>query len=150
MKNYDPSMHTTEHVLNRAMTNMFNCGRAFSSHLEKKKSKCDYHFTRNLTSDEIIQITTIVNDTLSQHLPVQELLIPFAEAATLVDLSKLPEHARQGDIRIVKIGEYDICACIGMHVNNTSEVSGKFEIISTDYDADVLRIRFKIKERQTA
>ncbi|MGM0375330.1 MAG: hypothetical protein ACQEQ0_00965, partial [Bacteroidota bacterium] len=52
MKNYDPYMHTVEHVLNQTMVRHFNVERAFSSHLEKKKSKCDYHFHRNLTEDE--------------------------------------------------------------------------------------------------
>ena len=146
MKDYYPPMHTAEHVLNRTMVNMFNCGRAFSAHLEKKKSKCDYHFSRNLSPDEIAQITTTVNNMLAQHLPVSELFLTVDEASGMVDLSKLPEHARQERIRVVKVGDYDICACIGEHVKNTSEVKGKFEIISTSYENSILRIRFKIKE----
>ena len=146
MKDYDPSMHTTEHILNRTMVSMFDCGRAFSAHLEKKKSKCDYHFSRNLTADEIVQITTIVNEVLAQHLPVNELFLTMDEANDVVDLSKLPEHAKQEQIRIVKVGDYDVCACIGEHVKNTSEVKGKFEIISTSYENNVLRMRFRIKE----
>ncbi len=145
MKDYDPPMHTAEHILNRTMVNMFDCGRAFSSHLEKKKSKCDYHFSRDLTPDEVAQITTTVNNVLAQHLPVNELFLTPDEATGIVDLSKLPEHARQGKIRIVKIGDYDVCACIGEHVKNTSEVPGTFEIISTSYENDVLRIRFRVR-----
>ena len=146
MKDYNPPMHTAEHILNRTMVNMFNCGRAFSSHLEKKKSKCDYHFSRNLTAEEIAQITATVNATLAQHLPVSELFLGIDEAAGMVDLSKLPEQAKQERIRIVKVGDYDVCACIGGHVKNTSEINGEFEIISTSYENNVLRLRFRIKE----
>ena len=146
MKDYDPPMHTTEHVLNRTMVNMFHCGRAFSAHLEKKKSKCDYHFSRDLTIDEISQITTTVNNMLALHLPVNELFLTMDEAAGMVDVSKIPEHAKQERIRIVEVGDYDVCACIGEHVKNTSEVKGMFEIISTSYENNVLRIRFRIKE----
>ena len=32
-------------------------------------------------------------------------------------------------LRIVRIGEYEDCACIGAHVGNTSEI-GEFRIIS--------------------
>ena len=54
MKNYDPYMHTVEHVLNQTMVRQFNVERAFSSHLEKKKSKCDYHFHRNISDDVVV------------------------------------------------------------------------------------------------
>ena len=45
------------------------------------------------------------------------------EAALIVDLSKLPEDASE-TLRIVRIGDYDDCACIGAHVGNTSEIGG--------------------------
>lgn len=38
----------------------------------------------------------------------------------LFDLSKLPEDASK-TLRIVRIGDYDVCACIGAQVSNTSE-----------------------------
>lgn len=37
-----------------------------------------------------------------------------------------------------------ICACIGEHVKNTSEI-GQFKIISSDYIEGKLRIRFKLE-----
>ena len=42
-----------------------------------------------------------------------------------------------------------LCACIGLHVSNTSEV-GTFKIISHDYDEErqTLRIRFKLVEKK--
>ena len=36
-------------------------------------------------------------------------------------------------LRIVRIGDYEDCACIGAHVGNTSEI-GEFRIISHDFN----------------
>ena len=47
------------------------------------------------------------------------------EAAKIVDLSKLPNDGSE-TLRIVRIGDYDVCACIGEHVEHTSEI-GRFE-----------------------
>ena len=48
----DPQMHTAEHILNQTMLRFFGCGRCFSAHIERKKSKCDYRFERPLTASE--------------------------------------------------------------------------------------------------
>ena len=71
-KQYDPRMHTTEHILNQTMVRLFDCGRSFSAHIEKKKSKCDYHFNRNLTEQEIANIETRVDNVIDSHAEVYE------------------------------------------------------------------------------
>ena len=143
MKQYNPKMHSTEHILNQTMVRMFNKGRSFSAHIEKKKSKVDYHFDRVLTENEITEIQKRVNDIIKSNLDVREEFYPIEEAEKKFNLSKLPEGA--GDnIRIIHIGDYDSCPCIGNHVKNTNEI-GEFKIISTNYENSVLRIRFKLK-----
>jgi Ser-tRNA(Ala) deacylase AlaX len=58
------------------------------------------------------------------------------------NLERLPEDA--GDpIRIIRIGDYDDCPCIGPHVQSTKEI-GKFRIVSTSFENGVLRIRYKL------
>ena len=141
-KDYDPQMHSAEHILNQTMDRFFNCGRCISSHIEKKKSKCDYRFHRPLTRNEIERVQKQVNDIIGTNLPVTERYLPKDEAATQFDLHKLPETA-DDPIRIVAIGDYDACPCIGSHVSSTKEI-GRFDITSTDYDDGVLRIRFKL------
>lgn len=143
-KDYNAPMHTAEHILNGTMDKLFGCGRAFSSHVEKKKSKCDYHFNRPLTDEELLQIESAVNEAISRNLDVTEDFISKEEAEKQFNLSRLPESA--GDmLRIIRIGDYDACPCIGTHVQNTSEI-GKFRIISSDYNDGVLRVRFKREE----
>ena len=144
MKSYDPRMHTAEHILNQTMTRMFDCGRSFSSHIEKKKSKCDYHFTRSLSLDEEIELTRRVNEVISRNLDVKEQFLSVAEASKMFNLSRLPEDAGD-EVRIVIVGDYDACPCIGPHVQNSSEI-GSFQLISSSWEHDILRVRFKLAE----
>jgi misacylated tRNA(Ala) deacylase len=141
-KDYNPRMHSAEHLLNGTMNKMFNKGRAFSAHIEKKKSKCDYHFDRNLTSEEIQTIEGNVNSVIFSDLKVIEEFLQRDDADTEFNLQRLPEEA--GDlIRIIRIGNYDACPCSGTHVASTLEI-GRFKIISTSFESDILRIRFKL------
>lgn len=143
-KDYDPRMHSAEHILNQTMVRMFNKGRSFSAHIEKKKSKCDYHFDRELTPAELNEIELRVNGVINQNFPVTETFNQREEALKMFSLDKLPDQA--GDsIRIIKIGDYDSCPCIGKHVSTTKEIGG-FRIISSSFENGVLRIRFKLND----
>jgi misacylated tRNA(Ala) deacylase len=143
-KEYDPRMHSAEHILNQTMVRMFSCGRAFSAHIEKKKSKCDYRFNRDLTPEEIAAIEKKVNEVISLDLPIGESFLGKDEAAARFMLSRLPEDAGN-TIRIVTIGDYDACPCSGVHISTTKEIGG-FKIGSTAFENGVLRIRFKLQE----
>lgn len=139
-----PPMHTAEHILNQTMVQMFGCERSSNAHIEKKKSKCDYYLSSPPSETEIKAIENKVNEIIRQHLPVTTEYLSREQLPAGIDLSKLPEDASD-ILRIVRIGDYDVCACIGMHVGNTREI-GIFRIISTDFDGNRLRIRFKLEE----
>jgi misacylated tRNA(Ala) deacylase len=141
-KQFDPKMHSAEHIVNRTMIRMFNCGRAFSAHIEKRKSKLDYHFKRALEGTEIRELERHVNRVIDADLPVIEEFIDRAEAERTYNLERLPKAAGE-KIRIIRIGDYDACPCIGPHVASTGEI-GQFRVISTSFDDGVLRIRFKL------
>ena len=83
-----------------------------------------------------------MNEVIAAHLEVTESYIPLSEAEGLVDLSKLPENVSE-TLRIVKVGDYDTCACIGAHVSNTSEI-GTFKILSHDFEDGRWRVRWKV------
>ena len=137
-----PPMHTVEHILNQTMVRMFGCPRSKNSHIERKKSKCDYLLDTEPTAEQLAEVERIVNEVIDRHLPVTSELMPRSEAAAIVDLSKLPDDATD-TLRIVRIGDYDACACIGAHVDNTSEC-GHFKMLTTDYADGRLRMRFKL------
>lgn len=140
-----PPMHTAEHILNQTMIRLFGCERSKNAHIERKKSKCDYWLAAEPTPQQIAQIEDQVNETILQELPVTVEFVDRSQIPESIDLSKLPENVSE-TLRIVRIGDYDVCACIGTHVANTSEI-GKFKIISTDFEKNRLRIRFKLEEK---
>lgn len=141
-KTEDRCMHTTEHVVNRTMVNLFGCGRAVSAHIERKKSKLDFALPTAPTEADIERIEQTVNDALRRNLPVTTTFITQEEAQGRFDLQRLPEDASE-TVRIVQVGDYDECLCIGLHVENTSEI-GNFKIISHDYKDGIFRMRFKL------
>ena len=142
-KIYDPRMHSAEHILNQTMDRMFGCGRSFTAHIEKKKSKCDYRYHRDLNDDEIKEIEKRVNAVIDADLPITEEHISKEEASGNYNIERLPQNA--GDnIRIVKVGDYDACPCIGPHVSSTKMIDG-FRITSTSFKSEVLRIIFKLQ-----
>ncbi|MEN8193537.1 MAG: hypothetical protein ABFS12_12020 [Bacteroidota bacterium] len=141
-KEYYAPMHTAEHILNQAMVRKFGIDRSFSNHIERRKSKCDYHFDKDLAIDEVNELEEDVNQIIQKNLPVSEEFVNLNEAESSFNISRLPDDT--GDvIRIIKVGDYDSCPCSGNHVTNTHEI-GKFKIISTSYNDKVLRIRFKL------
>lgn len=143
MKNYsDPRMHTVEHILNQTMVQLFGCNRCFSSHIERKLSKCDYHFERELEESEIRELERRVNEVIDRDLPIKEEFVTKEEAKELCSLKRLSDEAGD-DIRIIRVGDYDTCPCIGTHVKTTKEI-GKFRITTTTLKEGVLRIRFKV------
>ena len=137
-------MHTAEHILNATMIKMFGCPRSRNAHIEKKKSKCDYILDAEPTEAQIAEIEAKVNEVIGQNLDVTIEFMPLAQAGAYVDLSKLPENVSE-TLRIVKVGDYDTCACIGAHVENTSGI-GTFKILSHDFADGRWRVRWKVIE----
>ena len=142
-----PPMHTAEHILNQTMVRMFGCPRSRNAHIERKKSKCDYLLPSCPTEAQVEEIERRVNEVIRQGLPVSYEFVSRDEVPPEVDLGKLPDDA-SATLRLVRIGDYDLCACVGTHVGNTSEI-GTFKILSHDWNAETgtWRMRFKLIEQ---
>lgn len=140
-----PPMHTAEHLLNGEMARRFGHGRAFSAHIERKKSKLDYHLPAALTDEELKSLETYINDVIKEDVEVTEEYITRAEAMARFDLSRLPEDASE-TLRVVHIGPYDQCLCVGSHVSHTGEI-GSFRITSSRWQDGVQRIVFKLGDK---
>ena len=137
-----PPMHTAEHILNGTMVRMFGCPRSRNAHIERKKSKCDYLLDTCPTDEQVARLEAAVNEVIGRNLDVTVEYMSREQAAALVDLSKLPDDVSE-TLRIVRVGEYDACACIGAHVGNTSEI-GTFKILSHDFGDGRWRVRWKV------
>ena len=151
-----PPAHTAEHLLNQVMQRMFGCGRSTNAHIERKKSKISWILDHKPDRKEEQAIEREMNRLIDADLPVVfepvtrgelETLIanaPEGSPDSLISLERLPDDASE-TLRLVRIGDYDVCPCIGKHVRSTGQI-GRFEMLGTNWDNDTrsFRIRFKI------
>lgn len=134
--------HTAEHLLNQTMIRMFGCERSRNAHIERKKSKISWPLPECPTEEQVREIERQMNELITQALPVTYEYATYAELPPEVDTSKLPDDV-SATLRLVRIGDYDVCACIGNHVENTREI-GPFKINSWRYEEGIFRIVFKL------
>lgn len=139
-----PPAHTTEHLLNQTMIRMFGCQRSANAHIERKKSKITYILDHKPTRKEEKAIEDAINNLIEEDLPVTYELVSRDKIPEGVSLDRLPDGASD-TIRLVRIGDYDVCPCLGKHVRSTSQI-GRFEMLGTNWDehSKAFRIRFKI------
>ena len=139
-----PPAHTAEHLLNQTMGRMFGCDRSRNMHIERKKSKINFPMDRPLTADEVAEVERRINELIAADLPVTYEFVTRDNIPEGVKLDKLPEDASE-TIRLVRIGDYDVCPCIGTHVQSTREI-GNFRITSTSFNDGSFRIVYKVAE----
>lgn len=139
-----PPAHTAEHLLNQVMIRMFGCERSRNAHIERKKSKISYHLDHKPSRQEEKAIGDKMNELIEDDLPVTYEDVDRNHVPEGINLDRLPEDASQ-TIRLVRIGDFDVCPCIGKHVRSTSQI-GRFEILGTNWDEQThtFRIRFKV------
>lgn len=139
-----PPAHTAEHLLNQVMIRMFGCERSRNAHIERKKSKISYHLDHKPSRQEEKAIGDKMNELIEDDLPVTYEDVDRNHVPEGINLDRLPEDASQ-TIRLVRIGDFDVCPCIGKHVRSTSQI-GRFEILGTNWDeqSHTFRIRFKV------
>lgn len=138
-----PPAHTAEHLLNQTMVRMFGCERSRNAHIERKKSKINYELATCPTTEQIAEVEQTMQRLIAEDLPVTYKFVTRDEIPEGVTLAKLPEDASE-TLRLVFIGDYDVCACIGTHVASTKEI-GTFRITSTSWNEGSFRIVFKVE-----
>ena len=139
-----PPAHTAEHLLNQVMVRMFGCERSRNAHVERKKSKISYILDHKPDRKEEKEIERMMNELIEQDLPVTYEFVDRDHIPDDVKLDRLPDDASE-TIRLVRIGDFDVCPCIGKHVRSTSQI-GRFEMLGTNWDQSTrsFRIRFKV------
>ena len=139
-----PPAHTAEHLLNQTMIRLFGCERSFNAHIERKKSKMTFRLDHKPSRQEEREIEREMQRLIDEDLPVTFEFVKQDELSEGISLDRLPEDASE-TIRLVRIGDYDVCPCIGKHVRSTSQI-GRFEMLGTNWDEHekTFRVRFKV------
>lgn len=139
-----PPAHTAEHLLNQTMIRLFGCGRSFNAHVERKKSKMSFRLSQKPSRQQEKEIERRMNELIAEDLPVNYEFVKREDLPPEIDQERLPADASD-TIRLVRIGDYDVCPCIGKHVRSTAQI-GRFELLGTNWDEQErsFRVRFKI------
>ena len=139
-----PPAHTAEHLLNQTMIRLFGCDRSYNAHIERKKSKMSFHLKQKPSRQEEKQIEVRMNELIAADLPVTFDFVDRNHLPEGVAIDRLPDDASD-TLRLVRIGDYDVCPCLGKHVRSTSQI-GRFEMLGTNWDEEQrsFRVRFKV------
>ena len=139
-----PPAHTAEHLLNQTMVRLFGCGRSYNAHIERKKSKMSFILDHKPSRQEEKEIERRMNELIEADLPVTFEFVNRDNLPAEISTERLPADASD-TIRLVRIGDYDVCPCIGKHVRSTRQI-GRFEMLGTNWDEmeHSFRVRFKI------
>ena len=139
-----PPAHTAEHLLNQLMVRMFGCERSRNAHVERKKSKISYILDHKPSRQEEREIERRMNELIAEDMPVSFQFVDRDHIPAGISLDRLPGEASEM-LRLVRIGDYDVCPCIGKHVRSTAQI-GRFEMLGTNWDelTRTFRIRFKV------
>ena len=136
--------HTAEHLLNQVMVRMFGCARSHNAHIERKKSKMSFVLDHKPTRQEEKAIEERMNELIEEDLPVTFEFVNRNQVPENISLERLPDDASEM-LRLVHIGDFDVCLCVGKHVRSTSQI-GRFEMLGTNWNGEKreFRIRFKV------
>ena len=139
-----PPAHTAEHLLNQTMIRLFGCERSYNAHIERKKSKMSFYLNHKPSRQEEKEIEREMQRLIDEDLPVTFEFCKLSELPDEISLDRLPDDV-SNTIRLVRIGDYDVCPCIGKHVRSTAQI-GRFEMLGTNWDEHEksFRVRFKI------
>ncbi len=128
--------HTGEHIL----SGLFYKHYGFSNvgfHLGSEEITMD--ISGFLTAEQLQKIEEEANSIVFENVKVTAYYPTKEELKNMFYRSK---GEIDGDIRIVKIGEYDTCACCAPHVNRTGEV-GLIKIVDFYKNKNFLRLQIK-------
>lgn len=103
-----------------------------------------YFLDHKPTRQEEKEIERRMNEVIEADLPVTFEFVSRDHLPVEVSADRLPDDVSE-TIRLVRIGDYDVCPCIGKHVRSTSQI-GRFEMLGTNWDETEhsFRVRFKI------
>jgi len=130
--------HTATHLLHAALRKTLGeHARQEGSFVEPGRFRFDFTHFRPLTNDEIEAIEDLVNQKILENIPVEKFFTTLDEAKRLGAMAIFGE--KYGDrVRVVRIGEFSIELCGGIHLDYTGEI-GLFKISSQEAAAAGIR-----------
>lgn len=148
-------LHTATHLLQAALRKVLGSEvKQMGSDITVERTRFDFSFYRKLTEEELQKVENVVNNIITQNLPVNFKEMPIEEAKKTGSLhffsAKGGKEKYPETVKVYYVGEsfgnaFSKEFCGGPHVKNTLEV-GKFTILKSEsIGASIRRIRGIIK-----
>lgn len=128
--------HTGQHILSAAFVKLFGAPTRSFRVLEHE---CEIDVALDNPSDEKIeQAVDLANQIIWEARPIHTQQVT-SQAAAALPLRKEP--AREGDVRLIQIADFDLTPCGGTHAKSTGEV-GVIVVRSWERAKGLTRIQF--------
>jgi len=128
--------HSGQHILSAALEKLWNADTV-SFNLGDEICTLDI-MKDNITSEEVKKAEILSNNIVLENKPIKVYFVD-QESANELNLRKIPPQ--KGDIRIVEIKDFDVCACCGTHCGTTGEV-GLIKILKWEKRGVKIRLDF--------
>lgn len=108
--------HTGEHIVSGLVHARFGYNNV-GFHLGS--TDCTMDYDGEITREELLEIELKANEALVQNLDVE---VTYPSKDELEDLEYRSKIEIEGQVRIVTVPGYDVCACCAPHVKRTGEI----------------------------
>ena len=127
--------HTGQHLLSAAFEHEAGA-KTVSFHLGASASTIDLH--KELSAEQIARVEDAANRVLWED---REVCVRFVTASEAAKLPLRKEPAREGELRLIEIKDYDLSACGGTHVGRTGAI-GMIAVSGFERFKGGLRVEF--------
>lgn len=116
--------HSGEHILSGIICEKYGCDNV-GFHMGRERITID--FNTQIPGEDLPWLEGRANQAIWENIPIQ---IFYPEKEELEALQYRSKIELTGEVRIVRAGEYDCCACCGTHVRYAGEI-GIIKIVGT-------------------
>ncbi|MFC0232774.1 alanine--tRNA ligase [Vagococcus entomophilus] len=121
--------HTATHLLHRALKDVLgDHANQAGSLVAPTYLRFDFTHFGQITSEELTQMEKAVNEVIWNAIQVETVETDIETAKSMGAMALFGEKYGK-DVRVVKVSDYSIELCGGVHVSNTSDI-GIFKIVS--------------------
>lgn len=129
--------HSGQHVLSASFIQLFNMPTV-SFHMGEESCTIDLE-TSALSAAQAQKAELLANEVIAEDRPVSIRFVTL-EVARQLGLRKLPPK-QTGDLRLINIADFDLCACGGTHVRATGQI-GSIQLRKIEKVKQGLRVEF--------
>ena len=132
--------HTGEHIVSGLVHERFGYNNV-GFHLGS--DYCTMDFDGTLTKEQLREIELAANQAVWKNI---DIVVTYPSKEELANMDYRSKIEIEGQVRIVRIGDVDMCACCAPHVSRTGEV-GIIKVISCDRHRGGCRMTIQCGDR---